>query len=147
MLVKHLGIDVSPFDILLYRWAYCRCLPPFKNCFMIFFTYYITMMLSKQSPPQILICFIHMYTTLHYFPNHIPSSPKYRNPNIRFATKSEVQGPMRAKVCLGVKHTLTNEGECKGWSPMTPKCTPTLGVAFVWELRMFKTLVGRVNKH
>jgi hypothetical protein len=30
---------------------------------------------------------------------------------------------------------------------MTPKCTLTLGVAFVQELQMFKTLVGKVNKH
>jgi hypothetical protein len=36
------------------------------------------------------------------------------NPNIGFATKNEVQGPMRAKMCLGAKHILTNEGECKG---------------------------------
>jgi hypothetical protein len=51
------------------------------------------------------------------------------------------------RVCLGVKHTLTNGGECKGWSPMTPKCIPTLGVAFVQELQMFKALVGKANKH
>jgi len=50
---------------------------------------------------------------------------------------------MRSRVCLGVKHTLTKEGECKGWSPMIPKCIPTLGVAFVWELRMFKALVEK----
>jgi hypothetical protein len=36
------------------------------------------------------------------------------NPNIGFITKCEVQGPMRRRVCLGVKHTLTNGGECKG---------------------------------
>jgi hypothetical protein len=36
------------------------------------------------------------------------------NPNIGFTTKSEVQGPMRSKICLGVKHTFTNGGECKG---------------------------------
>jgi len=33
------------------------------------------------------------------------------------------------KVCFGVKHTFTNGEEYKGWSPMTPKCTPNLGVA------------------
>jgi hypothetical protein len=54
-----------------------------------------------------------------------------------------VQGPMRPRVCLGVKHTLTNGGKCKGWSVMTPKCTPILGVAIMWELRMFTTLVGK----
>jgi hypothetical protein len=37
-----------------------------------------------------------------------------RNPNIEFARKCEMQGPMRSRVCLGVKHTLTNGGECKG---------------------------------
>ncbi len=59
------------------------------------------------------------------------------------------------KMCLGVKQTLTNGGECKGWSPMTPKCTAILltkmgvhlGVTFVRQLQMFKALVGKVNKH
>jgi hypothetical protein len=50
-------------------------------------------------------------------------------------------------MCLGVKHILTNGGDCKGWSPMTPKCTPTLGIALVWELWMFKTLIRKANKH
>jgi len=36
------------------------------------------------------------------------------NLNIEFLTKCEVQRPMRSKVCLSVKHTLTNGGECKG---------------------------------
>jgi hypothetical protein len=51
------------------------------------------------------------------------------------------------KMCLGVKQTFTNEGKCKVWSPMTSKCTLTLGVTFVRELRMFKTLVGKAKKH
>jgi hypothetical protein len=67
--------------------------------------------------------------------------------NIEFATKCEVQGPMKPKVCLGVQHTFTNGGECKGWNPMALKCTPTLGVVFVQELWMFRTLVGKANKH
>jgi hypothetical protein len=46
-----------------------------------------------------------------------------RNPNIGFMTKCEVQGPTRLKVCLGVKHTFTNGGKCKGWSSMILKCT------------------------
>jgi hypothetical protein len=50
-------------------------------------------------------------------------------------------------MCLGVKHILTNGGEFTGWSLMTPNYTPTLGVAFMWELRMFKTLVSKANKH
>ncbi len=33
-----------------------------------------------------------------------------RNLNIGFTTKCEVQGPMRSKVCVGVKHTFTNGG-------------------------------------
>jgi len=44
---------------------------------------------------------------------------------------------------FNVKHTFINKGECKGWSPMTPKCILTLGVAFVREFRMFRTLVGK----
>jgi hypothetical protein len=36
------------------------------------------------------------------------------------------------RLCLGVKRTLKNGGECKGWSPMIPKCTsPILGVTFI----------------
>jgi len=30
---------------------------------------------------------------------------------------------------------------------MTPKCTSILGVAFMRELQMFKTLVGKAKKH
>jgi hypothetical protein len=48
-------------------------------------------------------------------------------------------------MCLGVKHTLTNGEECKGWSLMTPNSTPTLGIALMRKLRMFKTLVGKVG--
>jgi hypothetical protein len=44
-------------------------------------------------------------------------------------------------------NTLTNGGEYKGWSPMTPKCTLILGVALVQKLRKFKALVGKANKH
>jgi hypothetical protein len=29
---------------------------------------------------------------------------------------------------------------------MTPKCAPTLGVAFMRELQMFKALVGKAKK-
>ncbi len=69
------------------------------------------------------------------------------NLNIRFATKCEILGPMRPMMCVNVKHIFKNGGECKGWNPMTPKCTPTLRVAFIWELRTFKVLVGKANKH
>jgi len=51
------------------------------------------------------------------------------------------------RMCLGVKHTFTNGEECKGWSLMTPKCIFTLGIAFMRKSRMFRTLVGKENKH
>ncbi len=70
-----------------------------------------------------------------------------RNPNIGFATKCEIQRPMRSKIRLVVKHTLTNGRNYKGWSLMTPKCTITLGVAFLKKLWMFRALVGKVKKH
>jgi len=50
-------------------------------------------------------------------------------------------------MCLGMKRTLINGGECKGWSPMTPKCIPILGIRLVQELGMFRDFVGKVNKH
>jgi hypothetical protein len=50
-------------------------------------------------------------------------------------------------MCLDAKHTFTNGGECKGQSPMTPKCIPILGVALVWELQMFRALVGKAKRH
>jgi hypothetical protein len=51
------------------------------------------------------------------------------------------------KVCSRMKHTLTSGGECKRLNPMTPKCTPTLGIELVWEFQMFKALVEKENKH
>jgi len=36
------------------------------------------------------------------------------------------KGPWGQEVCLGVKHTFTNGGKCKGWILMTPKCIFTL---------------------
>ncbi len=48
------------------------------------------------------------------------------------------------KMCLDVKQTFTNGGDCKGWNPMILKCTFTLGITLVWwELRMFRALVGK----
>jgi len=47
------------------------------------------------------------------------------------------------KMCLVVKHIFTNGGKCRGWSPMTPKCIPSLGVALMKEFQMFRTLVGK----
>jgi hypothetical protein len=57
------------------------------------------------------------------------------------------KGPWVKRMCSCVKHTFTNGGECKRWSPMTLKCTPTLGVAFVWKSWRFKALVEKANKH
>jgi hypothetical protein len=56
------------------------------------------------------------------------------NLNIGFMTKCEMQRPMRPKMCLGLKCTLTNVGECNIWSPMTPNCTLTLGIMNVQSL-------------
>jgi hypothetical protein len=47
---------------------------------------------------------------------------------------------------LGVKHTFTNGGKCKGWSVMTLKCIPTLGVAFVQDFQMFKASFKKAKK-
>ncbi len=43
-----------------------------------------------------------------------------RNPNIGFATKCEVQGPMRPRMCLSVKHIITNAGGGGGGAPPPP---------------------------
>jgi hypothetical protein len=58
---------------------------------------------------------------------------KCHNLNIRFVTQCGVQRLEAKKMWLCVKHTLTNGGKYKRWSPMIPKCIPTLGVPFVWE--------------
>ncbi len=56
------------------------------------------------------------------------------NFNIGFTIKmSNAKAHEAKKLCLGVKHTIKNGEECKGWSPMTPKCIPSLGVTFMWE--------------
>jgi hypothetical protein len=59
------------------------------------------------------------------------------NFNVGFATKCEVQRPMRPTMCLGVKNIFINRGECKGWNLMIPKCIFILGLTLMWELRMF----------
>jgi len=41
----------------------------------------------------------------------------YRNRNIGFMIRCEVQGTMRPRVCLGVKHTFTNGGRVEGMKP------------------------------
>ncbi len=38
-------------------------------------------------------------------PNDSQVRSHYRNPNIGFMTKCELQGPMRPKMCLGMKYT------------------------------------------
>ncbi len=39
------------------------------------------------------------------------------NPNIGFMAKCEMQGPMRLRVCLGVKHTSHKWGKVQGRKP------------------------------
>jgi hypothetical protein len=50
-------------------------------------------------------------------------------------------------MCSKVKHTLTSGGKYKKLSPMAPKYAPTLGVAFMQESQIFRTLVEKENKH
>jgi hypothetical protein len=51
-------------------------------------------------------------------------------------------------MCLGVKHTFTNGGKCKRWSPMIPKCNShTLGITLMQEYWMFRTLVAKQKKN
>jgi hypothetical protein len=50
-------------------------------------------------------------------------------------------------MCLGVKHILTNGGDCKRWNLTTPKCTPTMEITLVRESQMFRALVEKTNKH
>jgi len=59
----------------------------------------------------------------------------------------ECKGHEAKRICLGVKHTFTNGEEYNGWNTMTPKCTHTLGIAFVQELQIFIPLVEKGNKH
>jgi len=109
----------------------------FKKCVLIWIIIICDKYITKHFL-VISICLQHLTFDIEYC--------LCRNLNIGSATKCEVQGPMWPKVFVGVKHTLTNGGKCKGWSPMIPKCTPTLGVTLVWELWMFKTLVGKAKK-
>jgi hypothetical protein len=51
------------------------------------------------------------------------------------------------RMWLGVKHIFTNGEDCKELSLITPKCIPIMGVAFMHELQMFRTLDGKTNKH
>jgi hypothetical protein len=56
---------------------------------------------------------------------------KCHNPNIGFAIKCEVQGSIRPKMCLGVKHTLTNGA--KDEAQWLPNALP------LWELNLCKS--------
>ncbi len=56
------------------------------------------------------------------------------NFNIGFMIKMWSARAHEAKrVCLGVKHIITNGEKCKGWSPMTLKYIPSLGITFMQE--------------
>jgi hypothetical protein len=48
-------------------------------------------------------------------------------------------------MCSIVKHIFTNGGECKGWNPLIPKCTPILEL--MQESQMFRALVEKANKY
>ncbi len=113
--------------------------PPQKNCSLL----YTPTTCTKTIDHNLIWDDFEQFYALITFSQQV----ECRNPNIGFTIKSEIQGPMRVKMCLGLKHIFTNERKCKGWNLMTPKCTPTLGVALVWELWMFRILVGRANKH
>jgi hypothetical protein len=67
------------------------------------------------------------------------------NPHIGFATKCKVQRPMRSRMCLSVKHTLSQMGGwgggMQGMKPNDSKCTPILGVVNV------QSLGGRKQEH
>jgi hypothetical protein len=58
---------------------------------------------------------------------------KCYNHNIGFVTKCEVQGPMRPRVCLGVKHTFTNGENAKDETQWLPNAFS------FWELHSCKS--------
>ncbi len=53
----------------------------------------------------------------------------YRNLKIGFVTKCGIQGLMKPRECVHYHKW----GKMQEMEPMTPKCTPTLGVALMWE--------------
>jgi hypothetical protein len=65
------------------------------------------------------------------------------NPNIGFVSKCKVQGHMKPREFVWKWNTFSQVGD----SAMISKCTPTLGVAFMWEFWIFKALVEKVNKN
>jgi hypothetical protein len=50
-------------------------------------------------------------------------------------------------MCLGVKHTFTMGENARDEAQWLPRAPPILGVTHVWELRMFKALVGKGKKY
>jgi hypothetical protein len=63
---------------------------------------------------------------------HTPLSSSFnsecRNPNIGSTTKCEVQGPMRPRMCLDVKHTFTNGENARDEAQWLPSALP------LWKL-------------
>jgi hypothetical protein len=59
----------------------------------------------------------------------------------------EFKGPSGQECVFGCETHFHKWGKVQEMEPMTPKCTPILGIAFVWEFQMFKTLVEKENKH
>jgi hypothetical protein len=74
---------------------------------------------------------------------------KCHNPNIAFMTKLKCKGTWGQKSMFGSETHFTSGGggvqEIEG--PMTPKCSPILGVALVQDSWIFKFLVEKENKH
>jgi hypothetical protein len=67
---------------------------------------------EKFKQTNVMCYYVMFLCTTKYDEKHLQA--KCHNLNIGFTTKCEVQGTMRARMCLGVKHTFTNGGECKG---------------------------------
>ncbi len=59
----------------------------------------------------------------------------------------ECEGPQGQEIVFGCETHFHKWGRVQRMKPMTPKCTPTFGVALVRESWMFIALVRKVNKH
>ncbi len=69
------------------------------------------------------------------------------NTNIGFAIKCEVQGTIRLKVCLGLKHTLTNGGTVEGMKPNDSQLHYHFGSCTRAGVVNVQSLVGKVKNH
>jgi hypothetical protein len=63
-------------------------------------------------------------------------------------TKYGMQEHMRPRECVQEWNTLSQVGEnTRKCTLMIPKRTPMLGVAFMQEFQIFRTLIEKENKH